>query len=233
METTKVKEHPILFTTDNVKAILDGKKTQTRRIMNPQLKDNAGWRGLVPLYGFGDYSHGHKYHGHFRLEEVPEVCPYGQVGDRLWVRETFFDNAFFEDDQDNVLYRADGEFEEQIPEDYIGAAWSPSIHMFKWMARIWLEITKVRVERVQDISEDDAKAEGVPGIATHKPYPKQYRDSFEVLWDSINLKRGSWESNPWVWVIEFEKILKPPDGGPPYTQEELDIIEKITETKST
>ena len=130
-------------------------------------------------------------------------CPYGQVGDRLWVRETWFDNSFYPDDRDNVLYRADGEFQEQIPEEYEGAKWAPSIHMFRWASRITLEITEVRVERLQEITKEDIKAEGLgmPSLPnSHLPYFK-----FKDLWDSLNAKRGyGWEVNPWVWVISFK-----------------------------
>ena len=218
-----MKEHPILFSTEMVKAILVGNKTQTRRVMKSQPT-----RGVICKCP-GDDSTFNNFEMYYCEREkegwIPLgdgfKCPYGKVGDRLWVKETFchFGNCYNAGKwQAYVKYKADGqadiEFGENEPPkekwwntgkrlDY----WQPSIFMPRWASRITLEITGERVAQVQDISEADAQAEGAPGIATHKPYPRQYRDSFEALWGSINLKRGySWASNPWCWVIEFKRI---------------------------
>jgi hypothetical protein len=130
----------------------------------------------------------------------PLICRYGQPGDRLWVRETF---AVLGDEDKHVLhYRATHPIE--------GSGWKPSIHMPRWASRITLEITSVRIERLQDISGEDSAAEGVTGpIGSPRAYgvvTKQFaRDQFMRLWESIN-GPDSWQVNPWVWVIEFERI---------------------------
>ncbi|MBW7932469.1 MAG: hypothetical protein H3C62_02410 [Gemmatimonadaceae bacterium] len=143
-------------------------------------------------------------------------CAYGVPGDRLWVRETFQYEAktdAFEWDVRNCIirYRATepGAGPWLTAEDDISDAWRPSIHMPRWASRLTLEVTGVRVERVQDISEEDAKAEGstVPWMykATQEPVAT-HRAAFARLWDSINAKRAPWSSNPWVWVVAFKPI---------------------------
>jgi hypothetical protein len=177
---------PILFSGAMVRAILDGRKTQTRRIVKPQ-----------PEYAQRD--------GRLlRLEEInPDLwptatarllpsCPYGAPGDRLWVRETW------RRAQDGVLYyracTGDDSFD--------GNAWKPSIHMPRAYSRITLEITSVRVERVQDIGPGDAYAEGISEV-----YPEHAVFAFRRLWDSINAERGyGWDANPWVWVVDFQRV---------------------------
>jgi len=173
-----MSEHPILFNTDMVKAILDGRKTQTRRIIKPQ-----------PFLGdkFQNYE--------------PQVgkCPYGYEGDRLWVRETFaepFGKGM------GVIYRAD--YGENLH------TWKPSIFMPRWASRITLEVTAVRVERLQEISGKDAQQEGFPWHGIGATLQFGYRPPltwFSDLWDSLNAKRGyGWSNNPWVWCISFRKI---------------------------
>lgn len=186
-----MKERPILFSAPMVRAILAGTKTQTRRaVKHPALATlsfvvdcGEGW--------WGD-------------EEgaVQVCCPYGQPGDRLWARETFY----YDQEDAELLYRADGEFDsEQVDSGY---KWQSSIHMPRWASRITLEITGVRVERLQDISEGDAKAEGV---IRPRPLvdddPCTHIDAFGDLWESIN-GPGSWDKNPWVWVVEFRRVTK-------------------------
>lgn len=133
-------------------------------------------------------------------------CPYGQPGDRLWVRE-----AWARDDEDGqLMYRAD------VGRDLCADAWRPSIHMPRWASRITLEVTAVRVERLQDISEADAQAEGVipkwePGCSgrlmdafggfSFRPAASAYAE----LWEQIN-GPGAWDANPWVWVVEFKRV---------------------------
>ena len=132
---------------------------------------------------------------------MPSVCPYGQVGDRLWVRETYVPYKPELKDRRMCIYKADLD---KATADKI--TWKPSRFMFKWASRIWLEITEVRVERVQEISQNDVLAEGLL-------HPNRYgwlKDVtdiyFQMLWDSINGKKYPWSSNPWVWVIEFKGV---------------------------
>lgn len=173
-----MKYHGIMFKDEMVKAILSGGKTQTRRIC----------KGARELSCAKDWP--------------IESCPYGQVGDRLWVKETFLDGygigGCVDGDLDNpinVIYRAD--------EDVHGIVWKPSIFMPRRASRITLEITGIKVERVQDISTFDALAEGVAGSP---PPAGDWRDLYGILWDSINGKEHPWASNPWVWVITFKRI---------------------------
>lgn len=198
------KERPILFSGPMVRAILEGKKTQTRRAVKPQPtvvnKTHLGWR---------------REHG-LRLN-----CPYGESGDRLWVRETWalppsYDPALHGDLRTKprcgpVCYREQYSTGRPWP----GSKWRPSIHMPRWACRLVLEVTSVRVERLQDISEEDAKAEGATfneKLASKKTNPKsrfqrtRHIRSFERLWDGLNDKRGyGWDENPWVWVIELKR----------------------------
>jgi hypothetical protein len=179
-----MSEKPILFSGPMIRAILEGRKTMTRRVIVPQ---PTAFRFGRPVKGDG--------------ESVRELkCPYGQPGDRLWVRETWSRDP----SGDSVFYRAGspgyaGSWITGTPVD----AWRPSIFMPRALSRILLEMTAVRVERVQDISEEDAKAEGSPW----EDCWMSYRQSFEALWNSINASRGyGWDANPWVRAIEF-KVL--------------------------
>ena len=179
---------PILFNGEMVRAILEGRKTQTRRVVKPQPEcsvfDEPQLHWVCGKNGVWADGHGNQ-----------QKAPLGQPGDRLYVRETWalfgpFNNG------PGYRYRADGE------PLCMSRGWRPSIHMPKEAARIFLEITAVRVERLQDISEEDAKAEGceLVGWTEEMPMPA----GFAGLWNSLNGKRGhSWESNPWVWVYEF------------------------------
>jgi len=197
------KEHPIIFNGPMVRAILAGRKTQTRRVMKPQPdpdgKVDVGEIGSTRGFAYVRGSRGG------RCTKIP--CPYGQPGDRLWVRETWAltDQAGYHEADAWPVYRADDPDWETME----GWRWRPSIHMPRWASRITLEITDVHVERLQDISAGDAAAEGVDGVVsvaiTHDPVPS--RNAFRVLWDSINAKRGyGWDANPWVWVIEFRVL---------------------------
>jgi hypothetical protein len=202
-----MKERPILFSDEMVRAILDGRKSQTRRVITPL--PMTSWIG-VPI-----------------LNE-DERCPHGQPGDWLWVREAFalvpcsagcekypegFDPTKSSVSQPaaphhGVRYRATWDRSRCAP-------WKPSIHMPRWASRSTLEITGVRVERVGDISEADARAEGAPVAYERRVYPsalaakvETYRQGFAEVWDRINGKRPgyTWSENPWVWVIEFKRI---------------------------
>lgn len=160
-----------------VRAILEGRKTQTRRVA-----------------------------------EITSRCPHGVPGDRLWVRETWQRGEDFKVTEGTnhpakgrFYYRAD---EDADPFGFTGTPWRPSIFMPRSASRITLDLTGVRVERVQEISEEDAKAEGI----TAPMYPlgngkATYRLAYSHLWDSLNAKRGfGWEKNPWTWVLEFKPI---------------------------
>lgn len=226
-----MKEHPILFSGPMVRAILEGRKTMTRRVVKYPMHSGKA-RRFAPIPGAPANAW---WNG--RL-----TCPYGQPGDRLWVRETFFEEAdpntscFY--DHPRYCYRASLSSDDasrcfvddgdgcavENKDGTIKSPWRPSIHMPRRASRILLEITAVRVERVQDISEGDAKAEGAEakswdclkqaptslfmrfgGIVARDPL---YTYGFYDLWDSINAKRGyGWDSNPWVWVVEFKRIM--------------------------
>lgn len=174
-----MKEHPILFSAAMVRAILAGRKTQTRRIVKPQaaiLTDEmARGLGVRPP-----------------AVENPAVipCPYGQVGDRLWVREAWAVHP----ETGSLLYWADGTAPENI-------RWKPSIHLPRKHSRILLEITSIKVERVQAISQEDALAEGTDS----NPAAADPIGSFAKYWNYINGVE-SWETNPWVWVVGFKRI---------------------------
>jgi len=185
-----MKTHPILFNGDMVRAILEGRKSQTRRILkgstehkgeyNPAYlerhKDDPGWK---------------------------KICPYGQPGDLLWVREGFTKSVSGK----IFTYRAD------YPDGakpICHLKWKPSIHMPRIINRITLEIKNIRVERLQDISEEDAEAEGVKwfnsGGVECPGMPKTPLEAFKQIWSEINGSE-SWNENPWLWTIQFETHL--------------------------
>lgn len=213
--------HPILFSAPMVQALLDGRKTQTRRVVKHP--ENYG----CPT---GDCPHWKQTECNeaMQVNAVPE-CPYGKPGDLLWVRETFARNGL--KDGEKVFYRADGESQfmgemresngnitryftdhwERNGEKRTGADWKPSIHMPRWASRLTLEITGVRVERLQDIPLNDARAEGCEVRqmwlfgANNQERQEVGATVFGNLWKSINTKPGiRWEDNPWVWVLEFK-----------------------------
>lgn len=239
-----MKERPIIFNSEMVKAIIDGRKTMTRRIVN--------WRGVnegLNLQFSGlracEESNGWVIESNTRTSSEwrcqPTPCPFGAVGDRLWVRETWgvvsheldedgriqpwtpdrpataihempFGNGYY---SGHAIYSADGEFAWGDDDGYEDgrSCWKPSIHMPRAASRITLEITGVRVERLNSISQEDAQAEGMEltgwrptysdpdsGGEVGTPY-----DNFAQLWESI-YGVESWQANPWVWVIEFRVI---------------------------
>jgi hypothetical protein len=228
---TAVKENGILFQGPMVRAILDDKKTQTRRILDRV-------KGFGKVLHFGESNTpGYDYHFRcrrglwqdFRKQELIDRCPYGRVGDRLWVREShaIYTDAFTREKGDEVvLYRADSSaYWNMTPYAHIEAEfnplrdtsdyepkWTPSIHMPKWASRINLEIVRIGVERVREISREDAIAEGIflndndwwdAGNGLRGELSPEA--AFRELWASIN-GSDSWTNNPWVWVIEFKKI---------------------------
>lgn len=200
-------EKPILFKDDMIRAILEGRKTQTRRIIKPQPELTTGsgfaWNGW--LYGQGST------HAETVRNFAKNTCPYGKAGDRLWVREAhafvpmpayrcsagIYQQINPSDDYEACVYRENFDRARSFP-------WRPSVHMPRWASRITLEITDVRVERLQDISIDDAKAEGGPTHG-HSGAEISPRKGFRHLWGRIN-GHESWDANPWVWVIEFKRI---------------------------
>ena len=199
-------ERGIIFSGDMVRAILDGRKSQTRRVMKPQSQD-APDGGYIDAYDGGPQWNWWTPGGVLCNNRHIWTCPYGVPGDRLYVRE-----AFALTPKGTPFYRADLATCETGVLHVMGG-WKPSIHMPKAHARIWLEIADVRVERVLDISNGDILAEGTPELPieeTDDPWENFYRAfsmSFEQLWDSINGQRGyGWDANPWVWVLDFKRI---------------------------
>lgn len=212
-----MRERPILFSGPMVRAILAGQKTQTRRVVKPQpdMEHNG-----EPYW----YEGGYRAWEYRKPANVPErnsdnnvVCPFGQPGDRLWVRESY--RVMRPHGIDEVQYKADWK---PLPHD----GWKSSIHMPRWASRLTLEITDVRVERLQDITEEDALAEGIAEVGRCQKYvlhlPRYHWNplepcdgdtydapsmAFSDLWDSINAKRGhGWDTNPFVWVVTFKQV---------------------------
>lgn len=168
MTATTTKERPIIFSAPMIRAILDGRKTQTRRVVN-QIRSGDEWV-VIPS-----------------MDNVP-MCPYGQVGDLLWVREVWAAET------DPIIYRADCS-------EWMSSAlsWRSPIHMPRSACRLRLEITDVRAERLQEITGKDVAAEGFPFSSD--------LDQYKLLWNDLNASRGySWESNPYVWVLTFKRI---------------------------
>lgn len=227
----KIKERGIIFNSEMVRAILDGRKTQARRVIKNCM---VGRDEISPFIKVGNFS------GHYP-DDLPEVikncCPFGQVGDRLWVKETWSDVNY--EGYTALAYRADGElralneddgddsdpnlekyqFANWYPDliEGTGGRWRSSMQMPRWASRITLEITDIRVERLQDISQEDARSEGITDggcincgepepCVCEKPTPDAV-DSYAYLWNNI-YGQDSWQSNPWVWVIEFKRIEK-------------------------
>lgn len=196
-----MRERPILFNADMVRAVLNGSKTQTRRIMKVQ--PHAGVRNSPFVKSGIEDGHGKEL-----------VCPFGAVGDRLWVRETFMDlkgtgiestTGQFE----GFAYRSDtppGSYGDMARKDY-GLKWTPSLHMPRKASRITLEITGVRVERLQTITLGDICKEIGCGLYDFRPATDGFRVWAE-LWNSI-YGEDSWQANPWVWVVEFKRV----EGG--------------------
>lgn len=231
-----MKERGMIFNGEMVHAILDGRKTQTRRIMKPQPEPCPRGGHWWPSNVFKTMLH---------IEEemqngkgcwgglVGDACPFGDVGDRIWVRETFQGPLFDYEQMESYLedsskfekpefcqYAADGKPAPEYydADDNLRHGWRPSIHMPRWASRLLLEITDVRVERLNAISEEDARAEGIIdggclncgepepcGCANPEP---DATDAFAYLWQSI-YGQENWNANLWVWVIEFKRV----EGG--------------------
>ncbi|HBR2807541.1 TPA: hypothetical protein RRD95_002804 [Klebsiella pneumoniae] len=234
-----MKERGMIFNGEMVRALLDGRKTQTRRPIK--------WK-QTRFTEIGEREDGSKWPWSEDAEHACDFwhpCPFGAVGDRIWVRETFQGPLFDYDLMDSYckdptpfekpefcVYKADGvpapEFYDA--DDELHCSWRPSIHMPRWASRILLEITDVRVERLNAISPEDAESEGLertnftgfgdePGLPSYPepdvyfdPLKKQWKEyppeAFAGLWESI-YGEGSWQANPWVWVISFKRV----EGG--------------------
>lgn len=235
-----MKELPIIMGAESVLEILERRKSQTRRVVNPRKYNIGGWDMPVSK---SDVEAGYPVYqdNNGDFHSVVERCPYGKVGDRLWVRESWSTLTYHEGDvpihivkdhkniEHDVVYYAecpdfswtDGDgFLEYRKDGMETSHWKSPIFMPRWASRITLEITDIRVERVQDITEEDAIAEGisrefafecngwVPSYAD--PDSGGYADyitGYRTLWNSLNAKRGfPWEKNPWVWIIDFKVV---------------------------
>lgn len=201
---------PILFSAPMVRAILEGRKTQTRRVVKPQdsVEDHVDKSGAVEFI----HLHSPKCPGYCDYAcKFP--CPYGAPGDLLWVRETW---AIGPAKGDGAAYRADLSDDDiaeereirrlapKLSEEFRDARWRPSIYMPRWASRITLKITDVRVERLQEISLYDVQQEGL-GIDVGQLSREGARFAYGELWKSIN-GAESWAANPWVWVVGFERV---------------------------
>ncbi|CZU68433.1 Uncharacterised protein [Enterobacter asburiae] len=217
---TKIIERGMIFNDEMVRAILDGRKTQTRRIMKVQPDTpEFGLRRIIEssiANEIGMYFWSQEDARGIKARSKQFFCPFGDVGDRIWVRETWAEAGASAPDL--TLYRAN--YPAHVPTHYENVPpaedvrWTPSIHMPRWASRILLEITDVRVEQLKSISEEEARSEGVaqlregfwkhyqPGWTQHQ---LSARGSFATLWESI-YGFGEWDRNPWVWVIEFKRI---------------------------
>ncbi|HEX3156773.1 MAG TPA: hypothetical protein VHV32_19245 [Candidatus Angelobacter sp.] len=243
----EVQEKPILFSGPMVRAILDGRKTQSRRVVKPQPgpcdhKLNEEYEGhAIPTEFFmmdaGDWACRTCGNGVrlTRNDAVGIICPYGRPGGNIWVREAWQyyggDEYLYQKSRQSVAYKATWDSDkclwkegtaEPTTFDYWPETWRPSIHMPRWASRITLELTKVRVERVQEISEEESIAEGVKAfdgsakgcfavLGTTAISGTTAKECYQRLWDSINLKREggkySWAANPFVWAIEFRRVV--------------------------
>ncbi|WP_336695670.1 hypothetical protein [Delftia acidovorans] len=205
-----MKERPILFSGSMVRALLAGTKTQTRRVAKPVRHPDLG----------NVYAPGALVLEHEPQHVIDRCCPYGRPGDRLWVREAFMHEPadFCWEASVSVPCRpAETVYRADFPNSQPGEGWKPSIHMPRNLSRILLEITSVHVERLQDINEMDAAAEGVatwaPGALSPDSLNADPSDQFRWLWSSIN-GPDSWAQNPWVWVVEFKRVQQASSGRP-------------------
>lgn len=214
-----MKEYPILFNSFSVNAIFAGRKTQTRRVIKPQpTLGKLRFNGAIWQMWLGPNI------GH----DVP-ISPYGKIGGVLWVKETWA--AIWPDldpvplEKCNIEYKADtlapypgGWPAEDARGNPDAPKWRPSIYMPKWAARLWLEITEIRIEPLHSIVYEDLKAEGITDrlaleAMSKRDWPDAHAAAYSLEWDKINKKNGHiWATNPWVWVITFKKLPERPRG---------------------
>lgn len=211
-----MKERPIIFSAPMVRAILEGRKTQTRRPLKAQPQRKAGPMSVDGWFGF-------------EIDGKPVNCPYGIPGDRLWVRETFLPDPpidgsepWTNNEMSEVEWDGHGGPLKFVPKEFqspehciyktdekwspFNLRWRPSIHMPRWASRIALEVVNVRVERLQEISVSNILAEGVYAVRGWDT-TDVILARWEELWDSIYADKGTgWETNPWVWVVEFKLV---------------------------
>lgn len=242
-----MKERPIIMGGESIRAILEGRKTQTRRVIKPPAAEGTEWANENCTGTFTDCMSVvcARFYKEGFLPRFSE-CPYGKPGERLWVRETF---ACVIDGKRGILYRVDQSFHTIAPNEAAKEQWEmanrrglknapiqlpiwkPSIHMPRWASRLTLELCRVRVERLQEITEEDVRAEGIEcrrstpdyPIGSNRPdgrlyyrmpYPDETiwasdpKEAYRELWDSINGKRPgcSWAESPFVWVLEFRRV---------------------------
>lgn len=212
------ESRPILFNDEMVRAILEGRKTQTRRVLTPQpttIDGGWGWKDCM-IFNI-DLSNSCL---------LSNMCPYGQPGDLLWVREAWMPDAPCDATWPYVeFYGCKGASLDLIPKRYRQpkhclfratwdghelVGWKPSIHMPRWASRLVLVITDVRVQRLQDISEEDCWSEGIEEIRyagdEHGNLRGSVLEDYRALWDSISKPGAKWEDNPWVWAISFQRV---------------------------
>lgn len=215
-----MKSRPILFSAPMVRALRDGSKTQTRRVCKTRTQGQTDIIGYALMEDMNEADDGTREGEAWK--RIP--CPYGVPGDQLWVRESFA--CFGSSDSITppvprgcqIRFLADRNTPDPtcwvpMPADAKKPTPSlrgkPSIHMPRWASRITLEIESVRIERLQDISEEDAMAEGCGYLLAEHEYldgnPDQYRQCYRILWEQIN-GTGSWDANPWVWALEFKRL---------------------------
>jgi hypothetical protein len=231
-----MKERPILFNGEMIRALLDGRKTETRRIIKPQPTGASHWWQSFALVADRDVGF---YPDNYEAEPARLSCPLGVTGDLLWVRETFvLENT--DDVPDGVPHKIEpGEWGTEVyphyratePEPHIvppgledpyddRTRWTPSIFMPRWASRIMLEITSVRVERLQEIDQAGARAEGTEPVMCDTggfepwgaPCPDEpnWAYGFRQSWDALYAKRGlGWDENPWIWAIAFQRLSSP------------------------
>lgn len=239
VEVATPTERPILFSAAMILALLDGRKTQTRRPLKPQPISTQLWGSGVPnslpTHFCVHARFAEPYPAALKPFDVGDPwlpCPYGKVGDRLWCRETWC-NQFDENGsalENSAYYRADGTEVRHVDGDGLlvyckdgseASPWRPSIFMPRWASRITLEITDIRTQRLHDLSEADALAEGLTRVDDgERLEPFRYRygvgdnvtnrtavAAYAHLWDSLNKSRGyGWDTNPWVWVLTFRRV---------------------------
>jgi hypothetical protein len=194
-----MEETPMLYNTEMVRAILDGRKTKTRRLNGlKEINENPDdWIVAAITRDHITFTS--------NTGKLISIKWKYKPGDLLWVRETWSHESptDFKEDDGHYVYKA------EMPDEYVtnSPGWKPSLFMPKSACRLWLRIKDIRVERLNDITNNDALAEGTPDLRTiENNY--DMKDCFRILWDSINKKTYPWESNPWVWVVEFERCEK-------------------------